>query len=482
MVTTPNDTDKYKDVVLNLNKEPILTPEEEEIRKSYVRKIDARILPVVVMLYFASSLDRGNIGVAMIHGLVERLKLSNVDQGNVVAVFTVFYLIFEAPANMILKKWKPRYWFTLIVTGWSLSTFYLAYAHTANLFIFGRVLVGTFEAGFTPGIVAYLSYWYTKTELASRMGTFFLALPLSGMIGGPIAGALVQTSLFEYKYQSVFFVEGLITIGIGLLAFFTIYDYPETSNFFTKEEHELVVRRITADEGLASEAKISRKHTIAAFTDWKIYVLSIAGFGPGNGLGLIGFAGPTIIQSMGYSPTDATYMAGIPYACSVVAMLIVMPFYDRIKFWKSYVLAAPVNIFGCILVAFTKRPEIRLYGLCLVGIASCPVIPIGMTWVASNCGSVSKRMISTAIYTTLTGLSGLLTPYMFVRKYAPDYLIGYIFKIVMQIMSLIAALTLYAYFFKENTRRDANPVDVSHLSTEEQRDMNDKHPDFRYRI
>ncbi|PVU85065.1 hypothetical protein BB560_007164 [Smittium megazygosporum] len=469
-------------VILSVNKDLVLTPEEEEIRKRYVRKIDVRLLPVVVMLYFASSLDRGNVGVAMINGLIERLKLSNADQGNVVAIFTIFYLIFEAPANMILKRWKPRYWFTLIVTCWSLSTFYLAYASSAGLFILGRILIGIFEAGFTPGIVAYLPYWYTKRELASRMSIFFLALPISGMVGGPIAGALVQTTLFKYKYQSVFFVEGLMTIGMGLVTFFVMHDYPETCKFFTEEERNLVIKRITTDQGLASKASISKKQTWAALTDWKIYALSIVGFGPNNGLVLLGYVGPTIIRSMGYSSSTATYFAGIPYACGVVLMLAAMPFYNRMQFWKAYTIAIPLNLIGCILTAFVTKAEVRFFGMCLSGATTCVIVPVGMTWVASNAGSVSKRMISTAIFTTITGIAGFVTPYMFVRKYAPRYYIGYIFNIVMLILSVVCAVFLGTHFRGKNKFRDENPADVSHLSLEEQQAMNDEHPDFRYRL
>ncbi|PVV04911.1 hypothetical protein BB560_000564 [Smittium megazygosporum] len=441
---------------MEVNKNFVMTEEEQRVYKTYLRKIDLRVLPIIFILYFASALDRSNIGAAMVNGVIETLHLSSTSQANVYSIFTVCYLVFEAPANMILKRWKPRYWFSFIVTCWSAATICLVATKTAFLFTFVRALVGTFEAGFTP---------------------------VSGMVGGPIAGALTQREFLGLsKYQRIFFAEGLITLGIGILTFLLMHDYPDTAKFFTSEERILVTRRITVDQGLASKATISRKQTMKAFTDWKIYVFSFIYFGPNNCLGLLGYFGPTILKSMGYSTTASTYMAGIPYACGIVTMLIVLPFINRSKLYKICLVCFPTIIVGSILTAFLKKPEVRLFGLCLIGAGTCPAVPVGMTWMSTNAGSVSKRMISTAIFTTIGGLAGFFTPYMFTTKYAPNYLIGHIFNIVMQCVSLLCVLTLVTYFKKENARRDAYPEDISHLSMDEQQALNDKHPEFRYKL
>ncbi|PVU92288.1 hypothetical protein BB561_003942 [Smittium simulii] len=434
---------------MNVNKEIVLTPEEEILRKSYLKKIDLRILPVIVLLYFANSLDRSNIGTASINGLYSYLKFSTSQQGNVISLFTIFYLAFEAPANMLLKKTKPRVWFSFIVTAWSLSTFYLAFATSANLFILGRCLIGIFEAGFTPGIAAYLPYWYTRKELGSRMAVFFIALPLSGIVGGPIAGAIFFN--FE-RYQGIFFIEGLATIFIGILTYFIMHDYPDTSKFFTPKEKELAVRRITGDQGLASKAKISRKQTLNAFKDWKIYVFSFICFGPNNSLILLSYFGPTIIAGMGYTNTAATFMSGIPHACGAVTMIFAILFLNRIQLSKLYLICIPVEILGACLCAFVSKPAVRLLGLCLVAAGTNPLIPASMTWMSTNAGSVPKRMVSTAIYTTIAGLAGFVSPYMFTRKYAPDYYLGHTFNLVMLALSLQAhrrQVTNFKYIYMQ---------------------------------
>ncbi|PWA02414.1 hypothetical protein BB558_001454 [Smittium angustum] len=455
--------------VVELNTELELTQYEDTIRKRYLRKADLRILPIVVLLYFSSSLDRHNIGTALINGLPQALNFSSIQQSNSTAMFTLCYVIFEAPANMLLKRFKPRLWFTFIVISWSICCMLLAVAKPTSMFIFMRCMLGVFEAGFTPGIAAYLPYWYTRSELGTRMAVFFMALPLAGMFGGPAAGGLVLIKMGKLKqYQAIFLMEGLLTFLTGVLAFFFMHDYPDQAKFFTPEEKELVIRRITASQGLASKARISRKQTWSAFTDWKVYAYSICGFGPNNCVGILGYFGPTLIKAMGYKSTTATFMAGIPYVFGLIGMIISLKYINKLELSTIYFSAIPLNILGFGLVAFAKQPIVRMAGLCLGGLVTSVLIPYNFTWMSTNCGSVSKRVVATAIYTTITGMTNFVSSYMFTSKYDPKYTFGHVFNIAALALTLISAIILRLYFIKENKRRDENPSDVSHLSIEEQ--------------
>ncbi|OMJ08025.1 putative transporter [Smittium culicis] len=468
---------------IEINTELVLNDYEKELTKSYVRKIDIRILPIVVIMYIASSLDRGNIGVALKNGLVESLKLSPSEQANVTSLFTLCYIAFEAPANMLLKRLRPRIWFTFIVCAWSLCCMYLAIAKSAIDFTIARCLLGVFEAGFTPGIVAFLPYWYVKSEIGLRMSIFFTALPIAGIIGGPVGASLVQVKSSILKpYQVVFLTEGSITLFLGICVYFLFYDYPDTFKHFTPEEREVALRRITASQGLASKSKITRKQTIAAFMDWKVYAFGIVGFGPNNCLVIFGYFGPTIITGMGYSPTTATYMSGIPYCFGLIGSFISSYYINRVQIYKIYLISTPLNIIGYSCAAFTRINALRMAGLCLSNFATCLSVAYVATWMSVNCGSVSKRMVSTAILLTFTGLAGFVTPYMFTTKQQPDYVLGNTFNIVMLCLTFITTIILKVYFERQNKYRDENPVDVSHLSEQEQQDLNDQHPNFRYRL
>ncbi|OLY77984.1 putative transporter [Smittium mucronatum] len=432
-------------------------------------------------MYIASSLDRGNIGVALTNGLVTSLNLNSTQQANVTSLFTICYIAFEAPANALLKKFKPRIWFSFIVCGWSLCCMYLSIAKSATDFTIFRCLLGVFEAGFTPGIVAYLPYWYVKSEIGPRMSIFFMALPIAGILGGPVGASLVKIKSNVLKpYQVLFLTEGSITLFLGILVFFLLYDYPETFRHFTPEEKAIALRRISASQGLASNSKVSYKQTLAAFMDWKIYAFSFIAFGPNNCLVIFGYFGPTIIRGMGYSRVTATYMSGIPYAFGLIGSLLSIYLISRVKIYKIYFILTPISIVGYSLAAFTRIGALRMAGLCISNFATCASVAFGATWMSSNCGSVPKRMISTAIYLTISGFAGFVTPYMFTTKQEPNYVAGNVFAIAMLALTFILSVVLKFYFEKQNKKRDENPVDVSHLSEKEQQDLNDHHPNFRY--
>ncbi|OLY78433.1 putative transporter [Smittium mucronatum] len=467
-----------------LNVEVVLTEHEETVKKTYLRKIDTRVLPIIILLYICSSLDRSNIGVAYANGLRETLKFTPIDEGNAVSIFTVAYTVFEAPSNMLLKRFKPRIWFSFIVCGWSVACMLLSICKSPASFVSVRALLGAFESGFTPGITAYLPFWYAKTELGSRMSLFFIALPIAGMFGGPIAGGIVSLKVGSFKpFETIFLLEGAFTFIVGILVFFVMYDYPDTAKFFTEEERELAVRRISSSMGLASSSKISKKQTWVAFKDWKVYVFGTIGYGINNCLYIIQLYGPAIIKTMGYSGTTATYMSGIPFAFGFFGVLIGVYYVNKIQIWKAYVVAVPLNIIAFVMSGFVyNNNTVKMAGLCLGGLATCGVIPFTATWMTSNCGSVSKRMVAVAIYASIGGFAGIATPYIFANKYAPKYVVGNAYNLGLSSLTLLLVLFMRWYMDKQNKYRDANPVDVSHLSMEEQIDLNDQHPDFRYRL
>ncbi|OMJ20723.1 putative transporter [Smittium culicis] len=473
--------EKQKDM---LNVEVVLTPHEENVKRAYLRKIDTRVLPVIILLYICSSLDRSNIGVAYANGLTETLKFTAADQGNAVSIFTVFYTIFEAPSNMMLKRFKPRIWFSFIVCGWSISCMALALCKTPFSFVAVRAVLGAFESGFTPGITAYLPFWYAKTEIGSRMSLFFIALPIAGMFGGPLAGAIVKIKLGNFKpFETIFLLEGAFTLLVGLCTYFIMHDYPDTAKFFTEEERELATRRISASMGLASASKVSKKQTLVAFKDWKVYVFGTIGYGINNCLYIIQLYGPNIIKTMGYSNSTATFMSGIPFAFGFVGVLIGVYYVNKIQIWKAYCVAVPLNIIAFSMSGFVYgNNTVRMAGLCLGGLATCGVIPFTATWMASNCGSVSKRMVAMAIYASIGGFAGIATPYIFATTYAPKYVIGNAYNLALSSLTLILVLFMRYYMAAQNKYRDENPVDVSHLSIQEQIDLNDQHPNFRYRL
>ncbi|OMH81467.1 putative tartrate transporter [Zancudomyces culisetae] len=242
---------------VTLNTQVVLTEEEIRYSKKILKKLDTRLLPMLVVLYVGSFMDRTNIGAALVNGLIDGLKLDSGLQTLVTSIFYVFYVSLEIPSNVLLKKIKPRNWFTFISVSWSIICMLQAIAKTPAVFIVFRALLGAIESGFSPGIVAYLPYWYTRGELGLRMSIFFSALPVAGIIGNPIAAGLASLKTSLEPYQMIFLVEGAATLVCGVVAFFILQNYPETCTFLTIEERDVLVKKLKADQGLATKAKLS---------------------------------------------------------------------------------------------------------------------------------------------------------------------------------------------------------------------------------
>ncbi|OMJ14261.1 putative transporter [Smittium culicis] len=343
--------------------------------------------------------------------------------------------------------------------------------------------MGVFEAGLTPGIVAYLPYWYTKDEVGQRTAFFFSALFFSSVIGAPIAGGIVSNQIGSLeRYEALFLIEGGLTLAIGILMFFIIKDYPDTATFFTPEEQELVVRRLSASQGLASKAKTSMKQTIAAFLDWKVYCYSVIGFSVNNVVVVIGYFGPSIFRAMGYTSVQATYMGTLPAVAGTIGALVSVFTIKRFKLSTLILINMVFSTIGFAILGYTKSNGLRLFGMMLNAFFNSGNFSLLVTWLSVNCGSVAKRMVAVALSSTIYGVAGATTPYLFTFKYAPKYFLGFSFSVGMLVLGVVCTIVLIVYFNAVNKHRLANPVDMSHMSVEEQQELNDSHPNFIYRL
>ncbi|OMJ12368.1 putative transporter [Smittium culicis] len=467
-----------------INEVEELSEYEQALVKSYLRKVDLRIIPIMGLIYFFAVMDRANIGNAYANGLETALKLTTADKGNVTSFFFIFYIIMETPSNILLKKFKPHIWFSLIITSWSVVCLCMAFARTVPTFLVCRSLLGATESGLTPGVVAYMPYWYTRAEVGFRMSMFFAAGTLSGVFGGPIAAGLVGIPIKGVEpFAVIFLIEGAISIGFGILAFFLIVDYPETAKFLNPEEKELITRRIRADQGSAIKSKVSKADILKSLSDWKMWVYAIMFYAVNvAGVTINVFASP-LIKNLGYQSRTATILSSLPNLAGFVGQLLTGYTMTAFSLWLNASFFASIAVIGYAVTGFTfKSSVLRLVFLCVAGFGTFPNIPVIATWMSVNAGGISKRMISSAMTVSFGGIAGATTGYIFVSDYAPKYTIGNSVNITVLILIVLFSLILRAFFTAENARRDANPVDVSHMSEEEQRALNDLHPNFRYRL
>lgn len=214
-------------------------------------KIDFYIVPTVALLYLFCFIDRANIGNARLAGLEEDLGMDpeSYDYSQLLSVFYISYIIFEIPCSL-LNKWIGPGWFIPATTlGFGICSLGTAFVNTLPAACGVRFLLGVFEAGMLPGIAYYLSRWYRRSELALRLSLYIVMAPLAGAFGGLLASAILTLDSVGSltSWRMIFVIEGIITCGLAIIAFFTLTDRPATARWLTPEEKDLAIARVKSE-------------------------------------------------------------------------------------------------------------------------------------------------------------------------------------------------------------------------------------------
>ena len=227
--------------------------DRDRASRSAVAKAARRLIPFLCLCYAVSFLDRVNVGFAAL-AMNEDLGFSPSIYGAGAGIFFVGYILFEIPSNLALQKFGARIWIARIMISWGLVASAMALVHSETSFYVMRFLLGVAEAGFFPGIILYLTYWFPAAERARIVSLFMAAVPLATVVGGPLSGALLELhGLGGLKgWHWLFLIEGVPAIVLGVIALKFLDDRPEQANWLTAEE-----RRALA-ETLAAEAKATR--------------------------------------------------------------------------------------------------------------------------------------------------------------------------------------------------------------------------------
>ena len=261
--------------------------EEAELAKQVseaklLRKLDLHLIPLVMALYLFSFLDRVNIGNARLYGLEDDLGLSSQQFQVAVSILFVTYLLFEVPSNLVLKLFTPRRWLAFIAVGWGILATMTGLVQGYAGLIAVRLLLGVLEAGLFPGLNVYLTFFYSKHELALRVGYLFVSAAVAGALGGLLAYGIGHMEGLQGMsgWRWIMIIEGIPSVVLGVITYFALPNDAQSAYFLSREEKALMeVRRRRDYASTASSQQFSRKDMNRAFTDWKVWAFSIAQFG-----------------------------------------------------------------------------------------------------------------------------------------------------------------------------------------------------------
>ncbi|EOO03014.1 putative high-affinity nicotinic acid transporter protein [Phaeoacremonium minimum UCRPA7] len=272
------------------------------IEKKLVRKLDIYLIWLIMSLYLFSFLDRVNIGNARLYKLEEDLGLHGDQYQTAVSILFVTYLAFEVPSNLVLKKLTPRIWIAFITTAWGIIATLTGLVQSYGSLIACRLLLGVVEAGLFPGLNVYLTFFYTRHELALRVGYLIVSAAIAGGVGGLLAYGIghMDGVAGMSGWRWIMIIEGIPSVLLGVLVFFLLPNDIEHAYFLSDAEKKMLVARHSREYGMTTSAReFSKKDMNKAFRDWKVWAFCIAQFGVDTML--YGFSTflPTIIKGLG---------------------------------------------------------------------------------------------------------------------------------------------------------------------------------------
>ncbi|KAF1810641.1 MFS general substrate transporter [Eremomyces bilateralis CBS 781.70] len=482
------DVEKPADITQVVSKETVSSGEQPFIDPAAERrllwKLDYRIVPILWLLFLLAFLDRSNIGNAKIQGLTKDLNMKGNDYNIALFIFFPPYIIFEVPANLVLRKMAPSTWLSAIMVGWGICTVGQGLVNNLAGLASLRFLIGIFEAGLFPGCIYLISMYYKRYETQWRFSVFFSAGIIAPAFGGLFAYAIAKMEgLGGYSgWRWIFIIEGLITIIIGVASKWLIVDWPEKATFLTEEERRILLARIQADTGDARMDRLDRRSAKRIFTDWKIYCGILMYITVVNTSYSTAFFTPSIIKDMGYTSSAAQIRSIPPWIVAFVVSLGTALVTDRLRHRYSF------TIFGLMLCIIGYGILLVPYGSTSVGvkytalffvITGCMTAqPIIVAWL-SNCASGHyKRAVTSAAVVGFGNCGGLIASNVFFEKEAPAYRTGYRVNTTLICLCLVFCTAMFIGVRWENRKRDRGERDYR-LQKEDADNLGDDHPSWR---
>lgn len=397
----------------------ILASDSERERRLYA-KVISRIIPFIFVCYVLNYIDRVNVSFAKLQFRSD-LNLSDASYGLGVGLFYVGYILFEVPSNLILQKIGARKTITRIMCLWGLVSMAMAFVSTPAEFYLARILLGAAEAGFFPGVILYLTLWFPNRVRGRVMSYFVLAIAVSGMIGGPVSGLIMQHlgGLFGLKsWQWLFLIEGLLPVAMGVAAFFVLDDRPHDAAWLSNSEQDLLLANLSAE-------KLPDRHLgVRAF--WvalrkPMLWIATSGYFAVTWAGMVlNFWSPTIIQRSGISNVlQVGLLSAIPYTVGALGMLALCHHSDRTleRHWHFFV---AVFAAGCASVAIafaSQNPALAI--VCLAVLAIGYLSAIALFWtIPTSFLSEQESAGSIAFISSVGQIGSLVAPVLF--GYASD--------------------------------------------------------------
>ena len=374
-------------------------------------KVTLRLIPLLLLCYIVAYLDRVNVGFAKLQ-MAGELGFSDAVYGLGAGMFFIGYFFFEVPSNIILHRVGARVWIARIMVTWGIVSGGMMFIQTETQFYVMRFLLGLAEAGFFPGIILYLTYWYPSHRRARIVSMFMTGIPLAGVIGGPLSGWIMKSwdqVNGLHGWQWMFLLEAIPSVLIGVVVYFYLDDRITSAKWLKDEERDLLQKRIEEEES-------DKEHVpmMQVFKSGRMWTMSAIYFTMAMSLYGVSFWLPTIIKGMGVTDNfEIGMLSSLPWIASVFSMLLFARSADKMRERRWHVIVPMLmGSTGLILsVLLSSNHYLSFAALILACMGIVSAIPL--FWSLPTAFLVGAGAAAgIAAINSIANLAGFLAPYL----------------------------------------------------------------------
>ncbi|TSJ63996.1 MFS transporter [Starkeya sp. 3C] len=376
-----------------------------------IDKVTKRLLPFLLLMYVLAFLDRANVGFAK-KAFQADTGISDAAFALGASIFFLGYALFEVPSNLIMHRVGAKIWMARIMITWGLISAAMMFAHNEITFYVLRVLLGIAEAGFFPGVILYLTYWFPSFARGRAMGLFYFGAPLAFIFGSPLSGLLLEFQGLGglHGWQWMFLIEGLLASIVGVFAYFYLDNKPKDAKWLSGEEKAVL------DQALANEDSAKQAHgprgTLAALKNGRVLYFSLIYLIIQMSVYGVVFYLPS--QVAGLLGTNVGFTVGlvtaIPWICAMVATYFLPRWSDRTgerRLFAGGILV--VCAIGIAASVASNSPALSLIALCFAAAGFISVQPIFWTLPTGYLGGVAAAG-GIALINSLGNVGGFIAP------------------------------------------------------------------------
>jgi len=386
-------------------------PGTAEVERTY-RKVFWRIVPFLMLCYVVAYLDRVNVGFAKLQMSTD-LAFSETVFGLGAGVFFIGYFLFELPSNILMHKLGARIWIARIMITWGLLSAVFVFVKTPAQFYILRFLLGLAEAGFYPGVILYLTYWFPSHRRAKIIAVFMSAIPVSGIFGNPLSGWIMQSFHGNQGFagwQWMFLIEAVPAVAIGIATILYLDNGIANAKWLSQRE-----KRLLADDIAAQQQEKTRTHSLrGVFRDPRTWWMSLIYFAFVTGQYGLTFWMPTLVKSTGVSGSfEIGLLSAIPFLCAIVVMNLMGHSSDRLRERRWHLIGPALcgAIGFTVAASFAHNTVVSIAFLSLAAAGGLTCAPLFWSLpTAFMSGATAAAGI--AIINSIGNLAGFASPYM----------------------------------------------------------------------